>query len=69
MNHSTRLTVNQVSSKLFISPSTVRRLSDRGVIKCFRLGPRGDRRYKEKDVEQLVKEISKEEEESWSKKP
>lgn len=59
MNHSTQLTVNQVSSKLFVSPSTVRRLSDRGVIKCHRLGSRGDRRYREKDVEAVARIVSK----------
>jgi DNA-binding transcriptional MerR regulator len=53
MNQGTRLTVNQVSSKLFLSPSTVRRLSDRGVIKCYRVGPRGDRRYNPKDIKEL----------------
>ncbi len=53
MKQCTQLKVNQVSSKLFLSPSTVRRHADKGVIKCFRVGPRGDRRFREKDIKDL----------------
>ena len=44
------LTVREVACFLNIHVNTVRRWSDQGVLKSFRIGPRGDRRFKREDV-------------------
>jgi excisionase family DNA binding protein len=44
------ITVQEVSRILNIHENTVRRWSNQGVLKPIRLGPRGDRRYKLKDI-------------------
>jgi excisionase family DNA binding protein len=46
----TMLTIRQVADFLHVSVSTVRRWSDTGVLKSYRIGPRGDRRYRRDDV-------------------
>ena len=44
------LTVREVASFLNIHVNTVRRWSDQGVLKSFRIGPRGDRRFRREDL-------------------
>lgn len=44
------LTVRQVAIFFHVSISTVRRWSDKGLLKCYHLGTRGDRRYRCQDV-------------------
>jgi len=44
------LTVHDVSRILNIHVNTVRRWSNQGVFKPIRIGPRGDRRYRLKDL-------------------
>ena len=44
------LSVNQVASIFHIHPNTLRRWSDQGMIRSFRLNSRGDRRYRRFDV-------------------
>ncbi len=44
------LTIRQVADFLHISISTVRRWSDSGMLRSYRIGPRGDRRYLRDDV-------------------
>jgi excisionase family DNA binding protein len=44
------LTIRQVADYLHVSISTMRRWSDSGMLKSYRLGPRGDRRYLRDDV-------------------
>ena len=46
----TMLTVRQVADFLQVSISTVRRWSDRGMLRFYRIGSRGDRRYRREDV-------------------
>ena len=48
------LTVREVGPILHIHSNTVRRWSDRGIIKAYRIGPRGDRRFKWEDVAVLL---------------
>lgn len=59
------LTVNDVAKWLSIHPNTVRRLGDRGAFPVYRVGSRGDRRFRLSEVQayltarsqnQLVKE-------------
>jgi excisionase family DNA binding protein len=48
------LTVKEVSKMLRVSINTVRIWSDSGVLPCYRIGPRGDRRFLVKDVRRFL---------------
>jgi len=48
------LTVHEVSQLLHIHPNTLRRWSDQGILKAYRIGPRGDRRFQLEDVTILL---------------
>jgi excisionase family DNA binding protein len=47
---STMLTTSGVARILRVHESTVRRWSDKGILKSYRIGPRGERRYRREDV-------------------
>lgn len=55
----TMVTVRQVADFLHVSISTVRRWSDSGMLKSYRVGPRGDRRYWLNDVLSFVEESTR----------
>ena len=44
------LTPKEVAGLLYIHINTVRRWSDQGLLKSYRIGPRGDRRFEREDV-------------------
>jgi excisionase family DNA binding protein len=44
------LTVREVAQLLHIHVNTVRRWSDQGIIKSYRITARGDRRFKREDI-------------------
>ena len=44
------LTVAGVAELLNIHSNTVRRWSDRGIIRAYRIGSRGDRRFERDDI-------------------
>jgi excisionase family DNA binding protein len=48
------LTVRQTSRLLNVHPNTVRRWSDQGIIKAYRIGSRRDRRFKWEDINRLL---------------
>ena len=48
------LSTSQVAKKLNIHRNTVRGWADSGLIKCYRLGPRKDRRFELNDVESYI---------------
>jgi len=52
------LTVKEVARFLHIHSNTVRRWSDRGIIKAYRITPRGDRRFKREDVTRFLAEVN-----------
>lgn len=52
------LTVRQVADFLHVSICTVRRWSNKGMLKFYRVGSRGDRRYKREDVLRFLEESS-----------
>ncbi len=45
-----------VAQLLGLHSNTVRRWSEKGVLKSYRIGPRGDRRFKREDVDGFLKE-------------
>ena len=53
------LTVRQVARLLNIHINTVRRWSNKGILKAYRIGPRGDRRFRREDVSILLLEKEK----------
>ena len=50
------LTASDVGRLLCIHINTVRRWSNRGVLRSYRIGPRGDRRFRRKDIDMFLKE-------------
>jgi len=53
------LTAKEVGQLLNLHPTTVKRWSDRGLIRAYRISYRGDRRYKREDVTHLLKKMNK----------
>lgn len=47
---STMLTTGEVARLLNVNDSTVRRWNERGIIKAYRIGPRGERRFRRDDI-------------------
>jgi excisionase family DNA binding protein len=50
LENGTLLTVGQVARLLHIHPNTVRRWSNKGILKSYRISKRGDRRFRKEDV-------------------
>ena len=49
------LTIAEAAKLLNVHVNTVRRWSNKGVLKTYRLGSRGDRRLKRADIEKLLR--------------
>jgi len=56
---SAMLTVREVSQLLNVHSNTLRRWSDQGILKAYRIGPRGDRRFRAEDIAILLLEEHK----------
>lgn len=52
------LTVTQVAKLLHVHPNSVRRWANLGLLRAYRIGPRGDRRFHPGDVRRFL--------ESWA---
>ncbi len=52
----TMLTIGEVAHLFGVHANTVRRWSDKGIIKAYRIGPRGDRGFRRDDVAALFLE-------------
>ena len=48
------LTVREVSRLLHVHNNTLRRWTDQGIVKAYRIGPRRDRRFRAEDVALLL---------------
>ncbi len=53
------LTTKDVASMLGIHQNTVRRWSDMGLLRSFRISHRGDRRYRHRDISSFLDSINK----------
>jgi excisionase family DNA binding protein len=48
------LKVNEVAQLLNVHINTVRRWSNQNILKAYRVGPRGDRRFKLEDIQNFI---------------
>ena len=48
------LTIREASRLLNVHANTLRRWSEQGIVKSYRIGPRGDRRFRQEDVAALL---------------
>ena len=62
MNNSRMLTTSEVARFLHVHPNTVRQWANRELIHAYRLGTRGDRRFKREEVDNF---LSKNNLQSW----
>ena len=53
------LTTSEVARLLNVHINTVRRWSNQGVLKTYRIGSRGDRRFNREDVTEFLSEKSR----------
>jgi len=53
------LTIGEASRLLHVHENTLRRWGELGVVKVYRIGPRGDRRFKAEDLGAFVVEEAK----------
>lgn len=52
------LTLREVAKLLHIHPNTLRRWSNNGGIKAYRITTRGDRRYKREEIARFLAELN-----------
>jgi len=52
------LTVGEVARLLHVHPNTLRRWSNKGRIRSYRINPRGDRRYRLRDIEGFLAQLN-----------
>jgi len=52
------LTVREVAGLLHVHPNTLRRWSDAGTIRAYRITSRGDRRFMRQDVARFLDELN-----------
>lgn len=50
------LTTSEVASIIGVHTNTVRRWSGRGVLRTYRIGSRGDRRFRREDIESFIEQ-------------
>ena len=48
------LTITEVARMLHAHPNSVRRWANQGLLRCYRVGVRGDRRFKSDEVDQFL---------------
>jgi len=55
-NNSRMLTTTEVAHFLHVHPNTVRQWANKGLIQAYRLGTRGDRRFKPEEMDDFLRE-------------
>ena len=50
------LTANELARLLNVHINTVRRWTNQGILKVYRIGPRGDRRFSKEDIASFLAE-------------
>lgn len=52
------LTIREVARILHVHPNTLRRWSNNGRLKAYRIAARGDRRFKREEIARFLEELS-----------
>ena len=52
------LTVSEVADLLHVHPNTLRRWSNKGIIRTYRINRRGDRRFKREEIARFLAELN-----------
>jgi excisionase family DNA binding protein len=52
------LTVKEVARLLHVHPNTLRRWSNSGRIRAYRITPRGDRRFRQEEITRFLAELN-----------
>lgn len=52
------MTVREVAALLHVHPNTLRRWSNQGIIRAYRITARGDRRFKRDEIVRFLAELS-----------
>jgi excisionase family DNA binding protein len=52
------LTVREVARLLHVHPNTLRRWTNKGRIRAYRISPRGDRRFKREEIARFLAELN-----------
>ena len=55
-NQDSMLTASELAHLLNVHINTIRRWGNRGILKAYRVGPRGDRRFAKEDVATFLAE-------------
>ena len=58
-NIDSMLTISEVAHLLNVHINTVRRWSNQGTLKSYRIGSRGDRRFRQEDIDGFLKQEKK----------
>jgi excisionase family DNA binding protein len=53
------LTIGEVAALLHVHVNTVRRWNNQGIIKAYRIGPRGVRRFRQQDIASFLAQSQK----------
>lgn len=58
-NINSMLTISEVAHLLNVHINTVRRWSNQGALKSYRIGSRGDRRFRQEDIDSFLVQADK----------
>jgi len=59
------LTVREVARLFHVHPNTLRRWSNNGRIRAYRITPRGDRRFKREEIAHFLAELNSQVDNYW----
>lgn len=59
------LTVREVARLFHVHPNTLRRWSNNGRIRAYRITPRGDRRFKREEIARFLAELNSQVDNYW----
>ena len=64
-NMSDMLTIREVAQLFHVHPNTLRRWSNNGRIRAYRITPRGDRRFKREEIVHFLAELNGQMDDYW----